>query len=333
MDSISYNLLKHTGKYRSLKEESFLQKETTKKALILVTAFIENGLWFQIKVGAQSFREFLSGLGFDVYILSFIPEMEQFIQNPYEKDVSFHEIVFTHFPNFHTRISNKYEEIHYITHSYGSTLTTCFLLNSTSVQKNVKSFISIAGVYKLAMPHFMRLILEKFLTYMLSRSFHYLPMNNLKPLQKIPYLSEGVDRILKIFPINQINPIFNANNVDSKAFLQALTGGGSSNETVEAAVTLFGLLTNWQPKNNELKSVALIDFSQNLGKFNYPILMLVGEKDVLTTPKNCQEYGYNLVKSERKKLIILPNTGHQDVMAPRDPSLLRNHIRDWLLSF
>ena len=122
-------------------------------------------------------------------------------------------------------------------------------------------------------------------------------------------------------------------NVDFKPFLRASLGGGSSNETLEATVTLFGLLSNWNPKNTHLKSTALKDFTKNLKEFNLPLLMIVGEKDISTTPKNCQMYGYNIVKSERKNFILIEKTGHQDILAPKDPTILRNYLSDWLLSF
>lgn len=328
--------------YRTLREEKFLQSKKTKKAIVLVTAYIENGFWFQVKVGKNSFQEFLSELGFDVYILSFIPKVEKFQNSPFIKDVSFEDIVLRHLPNFHTQIAEKYEDIHYITHSYGSTLTTCFLLGYTNkndtyqihaekaklAQKNVKSFISIAGVYKVILPDWIKIIMQKLLSTLLKLKIHYMPLKQLNALENLPYLEEILS-ITKLLP-PEYNPLLNPRNVNMKSFLQAVLGGGSSNETVEATITLSGLFENWHPKNSTLKSHALENFSENLNEFHLPTLIMVGNKDTATTPHANKEFGYDLIRSEQKKFVILENYGHQDIMVAKNPTILRGHVEDWL---
>ena len=59
------------GNRRHLDVDVYQHRSPCRKAVIMTTAFIESGYWFQIEKSGYSLAEVVAAMGFDVYVLSF----------------------------------------------------------------------------------------------------------------------------------------------------------------------------------------------------------------------------------------------------------------------
>ncbi|MBI2602964.1 MAG: hypothetical protein HYW48_07905 [Deltaproteobacteria bacterium] len=349
----------HAGAFRTLKVDCYRHTPPSTGAVIMATAFIENGYWYQIEKKGYSLARNVAQEGFDVYVLSFEPNLARLKKKHLPPDTSFRDIVCDLLPHFHKSVAETYQTIHYVGHSYGVTLLLAFLLGyekqdagfrpiekkAHENQDKVRSFTSVAGLFKLAWPDTMPLLYEeglRALSYPTMRGLlKVIPFAGLKrwtpivPTSQFAWLRFApsawpMQRLLRIVEKAGMTPSFHFSNVDFEA-LQLGLSKGSSDETWESFLTILGLV----PEGERIRSVrsnALKTFTEDLRAFSLPILFLQGEYDQITHLDTIRKYGFEAVGSSVKNFVNLKNTGHQDIMASRHPHVLFREVRNWLLA-
>lgn len=348
----------HPGTFRTLKVDRYCHVPSSTGAVIMATAFIENGYWYQIEKKGYSLARKIAQEGFDVYVLSFEPKLKTLKTRHLPPDASFREIVCEHLPGFHKSVAEHYQSIHYVGHSYGVTLLLAFLLGyekhdsgfrhtvekAREHQAKVSSFVSLAGLFKLAWPDTMPVIYEeglRALCYPAMRAMlKFLPFGTLKrwtpiiPTSQFAWLRfvpvvRPFKRLLKVVEKAGLTPSFHFENLNLEALLMALSRG-SNDETWESLLTLLSLLPEGE-RIRSLRSNALKTFTSDLRSFSLPILFLQGEADQITHPEMIRKYGFESVGSTGKRFVNLKHTGHQDILASQHPQILFRELKDWLL--
>lgn len=363
----SYSRTKLYGSIRSLYADRF-EYPKNKKVCVLANGFIENAHWYQVKINGRSLCEFLSSLGYDVHALSFYPQKLLFESKNLSTDVSFSKIVCKLLPAYHERLTQKYDDIHYIGHSYGATLILAFLMGYDPVdkpinkssfaankslakrhQQHVKSYTSLSGFFGLNWDFFET---NYFSPINLIKSFglnrRKLTFEGviIKPMIRklpnvVPYLPTDFFYAIKYFPLkNSVGQILNKivpqpmvpfiyrKNVDIKAFTEAITYG-SYRESWETLDTMLSI----EKKRNfakPWKSNALRSFNKDLKNMRLPSLFVQGDKDIITPVSIIEKRAYELIGSREKDFITLKNTGHQDILTPKDLGPLQQILGNWL---
>ena len=363
----SYSRTKMFGSIRSLYVDRF-DFPKNQKVCVLANGFIENGHWYQVKINGKSFCDFLNKLGYDVHVLSFYPQKLLFESKSQSTDISFSKIVCKLLPAYHERLAQKYKHIHYLGHSYGATLLLAFLMGyeptdnpmnksnfaanknlAKQNQTNVLSFTSLSGFYGLNWDffetnYFSPINLIK--SFGLNRKKLTFEGTIIKPIIRklpnvVPYLPTDFFYAIKYFPLkNSVGeilsklvpqtmvPFIYRKNVDVKAFTEAITYG-SYRESWETLDTMLSI----EKKRNfakPWKSNALRSFNKDLGNLRLPSLFVQGEKDIITPVNIIEKRAYERIGSRKKEFITLKETGHQDILTPKDPRPLQQILGNWL---
>lgn len=351
--------LRFPGEFRHLHVDRYKCDARPSRVVIMTTAFIENGYWYQIEKKGYSLAKRIAQEGYDVYVLSFQLNEERLNKGPLPPDASFTEIVTLHLPKFHQQISEQYSEIHYVGHSYGVTILLAFLLgyqksmvgefapHEKAVKdntRNVKSFISIAGLFKLTWPEASKMtsfdilrtwpypVLDKAARIPFAKAkfpFSLFPIKRFSPWLRYLPTYYPVSLALRFYENLGLLPSFHFANADLKALIMALSNG-TSDESLETFLTVLNLHPQFDEK--ETRRQALSHFTEDLEQWKIPICFIQGELDQITHPDIIHQYGYTRIPASKKSFTSLKNTGHQDILTARNPELLFHEIRGWLAS-
>ena len=365
----SYSRTKLYGSIRSLYVDRF-DLPDNKKVCVLANGFIENGHWYQVKVNGRSLCDFLNSLGYDVHVLSFYPQKLLFESKSLSTDISFSKIVCKLLPAYHQRLVDHYEHIHYMGHSYGATLILAFLMGYEPIdkpmnksnfasskslakrhQEHVVSFTSLSGFYGLNWDFFETNYVSP-LNLIRSLGFNRRKLTFegliIKPIIRklpnvVPYLPTDYLHAIKYFPLRyRVGQILNKlvpqtlvpfvyrKNVDVKAFTEAITYG-SYRESWETLDTMLSIEKK-RKFSKPWMSNALRTFNKDLKNMSLPSLFVQGDKDFITPVDIIEKRAFDLIGSKKKEFITLKNTGHQDILTPRDPGPLQQVLGNWLSS-
>ena len=358
--SIEVSQIRIPGEIRHLRVDRYIHRNSKSRAIVMATAFIENGYWFQIEKQAYSLAERIAQEGFDVHVLSF--ELDASIlkrQADLPSDASFTEIVCKHLPDYHEDLSEHYQEIHYLGHSYGVTMLAAFLLGyerrpdgsfftdadlARRNSRNVKSLISLAGLWKLTWPYPTSFFSREGLrssVYPVLEKCAQLPIERF--VGALPVFPTGLLSYSKYMPTNALAmgvlsgleavglmPSFRFQNADAEALRLALSKG-TGDESVETFLTVLNLHPRFD--GIETRTRALSHFTEDLGEWKLPILFVQGACDQVTHPAVIRRYGYERIPIHKKSWVLLKNTGHQDMLTAKDADFLFAKLKRWLSTF
>ncbi len=368
--TIKRSQLTYPGSYRDLRVDTYSSQSSIKRAVVMTTAFIENGYWYQIEKKGYSLAKRIAQEGFDVYVLSFVLK-EKWPAHKIPQDASFSEMVCEHLPNLHRQLAAQYQDIHYIGHSFGVTVLLAYLMgyrknpkgewmpDAKDAEQNankVRSFVSLAGLFQLQWPKrslfpdptAFKTWIYPLLSYTAAQlpSLAKIPWEQRLPTSKLSAtrhwpVSAVTLGMLKCLEAIGLMPSFHFANADMEALRLAMSEG-SSDESMELFRTVLGLHPNARPlvsntakrgrapSNKKAAHAALHNFCEDLRHIHTPILFIQGELDQITHPQTIQRYGFDRVQSVDKTFTILKNTGHQDMLAAKNPEKLFVELKNWL---
>ncbi len=350
--------ISYPGQFRHLRVDSYRIHPSPTSAVVMTTAFIENGYWYQIEKKGYSLAKRIAQEGFDVYVLSFVMAKQGRKATVSVQDASFAEMVCQQLPKFHRRLLPQYQHIHYVGHSFGVTILMAFLLgyiknadgefmpDAEHAKQNtlqVRSCVSIAGLFKLKWPRRAKLpsadALRTWIYPLLDRVTAQLALTKIQPfVNALPTRQLSLVRFLPtVAPVGVflrfleavgLTPSFHFANSDPEALHLALTRG-SSDESLESVMTVLNLHPRYERMASRKR--ALSHFTEDLAHFQLPILFLQGDLDQITHPQTIRTYGFERVSSPDKQFVILKNTGHQDILTAKNPEKLFLELKTWLL--
>lgn len=329
----------------------------------MANGFIENGYWYQLKNMPVNIKDLIFDAGYDVHILNFIPKRTVLNHHKNKQtDASFREIVGKHIPNYMEQMKKGYRKIHLIGHSYGSTLLASWLMGYSSPgmnapvisnpllsQKNqlgITSFISLSGFYGINWNffenNFFPALAQKIPEYIdssysnacstfslytitkLSENTSHLHTGSLGFLK--PFANKKMSRFIKFTP-KKLMPFANIKNANHAALTEALAYG-SLHESWET----FDSMLSMTRKNYQgyWKSKLYSYFYESLAHLKIPVIFIQGSMDLMSPPSIIKKFGYDLIGSSSKEFFTIPDTGHQDLLTPKNPAPLYEKLCDWI---
>ena len=157
----------------------------------------------------------------------------------------------------------------------------------------------------------------------------YLPTDYLHAIKYFP-LRYRVGQILNKLVPQTLVPFVYRKNVDVKAFTEAITYG-SYRESWETLDTMLSTEKKRKFSKPWMRN-ALRTFNKDLKNMSLPSLFVQGDKDFITPVDIIEKRAFDLIGSKKKEFITLKNTGHQDILTPRDPGPLQQVLGNWLSS-
>lgn len=348
--NVSRTNLQIRGTWRNLCGKAVKHHSPAKVAVVLATGFIESYHWFCINNGESSLIEYLATGGYDVYAISSEVNWQLFKSSKnIPANASFHEILSFLLPNFQKSYLREYTRIHYVGHSFGTTLLLSFLMGYTKNTKGeyfcdsklaklnskfVSSFTSISGLFDVRWPNTKS---KKKLVYK-AYNIGAKAIRDMSCYMRLSCLPFGYIKLLALVPAFTLKspfsvlatkcgmlPSFNFNNANIHSLKEALVNG-SGDESFELFQTILSLRVT---KKRSEKSNALINFSADLKNFFLPIIFIQGECDEVTNHKIIRKYGFNKVGSIKKSFVCYKDTGHQDILVPKDINRLGRDLVGW----
>lgn len=360
--SSSVSRFRKSGKYRSLEIDRKLHKHNT-KVVVLANGFIENGYWYLLENISENMSDMFFQAGYDVHIMTFRPN-KILLNRRFDTltDASFKEIVCNQIPYYLDQIKKNYKEIHLIGHSYGATLLTSWLAgytlsgqsrsvspNPLLAQKNqlgITSFISLSGFYGVNWDFFENNFfprLAKEIPKKLDKEFSseystltlyaitkfaskssYIHTGSLSLLK--PLVNKNIGQIFKFLPTHLL-PFVHLKNANPAALAEALVYGSHH----ESWDTFDSMLSMTRKNYNDFwKSKLFETFYESLSYIKTPSIFIQGSKDLMSPPSMIRTFGFDLMGSLTKEFFTIPDTGHQDLLIPKNPAPLYSKLCDWV---
>lgn len=332
------------------------------RVVVLSSAFVENHYWYQIEVEGYSLAKELESTGYDTQVLNFAPRERSFRRAKVQDDASFIDSVCRLLPKFFDHLTERYQEIHFIGHSYGVTQLLAFFagcrLNQVRGKRVVfdpelaklrqtplSSFVSLGGLFKLdwSKTSLAKLSQKTGESLWLLQTMHHLaPLLPTRFIQRLsPILSMAGFRSLatpggtmllrlasRLMSPLGLNPVYQATQVNYQALCKALAYG-SNDETMESVRTILGLFNRLEHQP-PLGSPALNQFTDALSHIEVPIRLVQGSIDKITPCHINHKWGYERVSSPQKSFVELEGVGHQDMLVGQKAESVHQQTIDWI---
>jgi len=198
-------------------------------------------------------------------------------------------------------------KIFLLSHSWGGLVAPAFLTNGTN-QQLVRGWINVAGAHNYsANDSLTRAYLLQFGKDQIAKSVHTAEWQKI-----VDYAQSHVPNNFDL----TVSRALNACASEAEGYIDDIqtnsgTGVGGLFSTKKTAFSLFWFVSNagatYFPDLN--KDVLRAEYSSKLGRITVPLLCITGKYD-FTVPRGLADEVMQKTASARKKLVILPRSGH-----------------------